>query len=82
MKIETPIPTVERVIQFILKRRIILEAFQMHALAEGEAVLILHCQLEKDRIRHTQQLLGRMEGIVELDLLEGRISNISQRVNP
>jgi hypothetical protein len=43
-----------------------VETLQLHALDAGEAILILHCQLERERIGHTQNNLKKIKGVIEI----------------
>jgi acetolactate synthase regulatory subunit len=76
LRIEMPLQTLERIIQLLTLRKIHVEIMQMNSVTGGEAILILHCQVEKDRIRHTQCLLEKLEGIATVELLESKITNV------
>jgi hypothetical protein len=49
---------------------------QMQGVGGGEAILILHCLVEKDRLKHVQHGLEKMNGILSVELLESRVSNM------
>lgn len=53
-----------------------LQTMQMHGAGSGEGILILHCLVEKDRLKHVQRALEKMDGILSVELLESRISNM------
>jgi len=69
---ERPLETLQQVIQLLSDRKIQVESLQMHAAGGGEAILILHCQVERDRIKHSQHILERMQGVMGVELLESR----------
>jgi len=79
LKIDMPLPTLQRILAFLTGRKILVENIQMNATSSGEAILILHCQVEKDRIRHTQNLLEKMEGIEKVELLESKMTHTSRQ---
>jgi hypothetical protein len=47
-------------------------------IGSGEAILILHCIVERDRIKYIQQALEKMNGILSVDLLESRTCNMGK----
>lgn len=76
IKIDMPLQTTKEILEFLLHRKILLETMQMHGVGGGEGILIVHCLIEKDRIKHVQQSLSKMNGILSVELLEGRTSNM------
>jgi hypothetical protein len=70
--IEFPLTTLSSIITLFDSRKIHMDTLQLHTLHSGEAILTIHCQVEKDRIKHTQALLQKLPGIVDLQLLENR----------
>jgi len=76
IRIDMPLQAAKDVLEFLLHRKIVLETMQMQNVGGGEAILILHCQVEKDRIRHVQQGLEKMNGILNVELLESKTSNM------
>ena len=55
-----------------MDRKIQVETMQQNMLNEEEAILIVHCKIERDRIKHTQHHLEKLKGIIELELLESK----------
>jgi hypothetical protein len=76
IKIDTPLETTKDILEFLIQRRIMLQTMQMHGVGSGEGILILHCLIEKDRLQHVQRALQKLNGILSVELLESRISNI------
>ena len=76
IQIDFPLRTLELIVKFLMSRKIHVDIIQMHATTGGEAILILHCQVEKDRIKHIQQMIAKIEGIMKVDLLESKKTNI------
>lgn len=72
LHIQKPMDTVRRLSMFFEERHIVVDTLNMHRYKNGEATLILHCHIEKDRISRTVQLLEQMPGIMELEKMEGR----------
>ena len=71
-----PLQSVKDILEFLLHRKILLETMQMHGAGAGEAILILHCLIEKDRVKHIRHSLSKMDGIISVELLEGKTSNM------
>jgi hypothetical protein len=69
---DRPVETLQIILDFLQQRKIRLETLQLHATGGAEAKLILHCLIEKDRIKHVKQGMEKMSGILELSLLEQR----------
>jgi len=51
--LENPLETLKKLSLFFVDRRMNIENLNMHRYANGEAMLIIHCQLEKDRVHRT-----------------------------
>ena len=71
-----PLKIAKDIMEFLLHRDILLESMQMQGVGDGEAILILHCQVERDRVKRVQQGLEKMNGILSVELLENRTSNL------
>ena len=74
--IELPLKTMQQIIEFFADRKIYVESMQMQMVEGGEARCCIYCQVEKDRVHHTQTALEKMRGVLELQLLETRESNL------
>jgi glycine cleavage system regulatory protein len=72
LHIQDPIETLKKLAMFFQERHILIDNMQMHRYKNGEAMLIVHCQIEKDRITRTVQLLEQLPGIMELERMEGK----------
>lgn len=72
LQVEEPTDTLRRLAMFFADRNIQLNNLQMHRYSNGEAMLIIHCLVEKDRIARTVQLLEQMPRINELQKMEGK----------
>jgi hypothetical protein len=72
IRIKFPLQTLILISKFLIDRKIQIETMQQNMLNEEEAILILHCKIERDRIKHTQYNLEKLKGIIELELLEGK----------
>ena len=76
IRIDLPLQITKDILEFLIQRRILLQTMQMHGAGGGEAILIIHCLVEKDRVKHVQRGLEKMNGILSVELLESRISNM------
>jgi hypothetical protein len=72
IKMDLPIATLKSILDFLESRKIGLDALQLFPAGGGETMLILVCQVEKDRIKHVRQGLEKLPGVIAVDLLEGR----------
>ena len=75
LKIEAPLQTMEKLMDFFAERKIIIDSLHMQMIEGAEARLLICCLIEKDRINHTRYALEKMRGILELQLLENRETN-------
>ena len=76
IRIDMPLKIAKDILEFLLHRNILLESMQMQGVGGGEAILILHCAVERDRVKRVQQGLEKMNGILSVELLENRTSNM------
>ena len=72
IRIKNPLNTLILIAKFLIERKIHLETMQQNMLDDDEAVLILHCKIERDRVKNTQYNLEKLKGIIELELLESK----------
>lgn len=72
LKISDPTETLRKVAMFFKERNIVLDYLCMYHYQNGEATLIIHCQIEKDRTARTVQMLGELPGITEMEKMEGK----------
>ena len=72
LQILDPVETLKRLAMFFQDRHIQIDSLQMHRYRNGEATLIVHCHIEKDRIHRTVDLMEVLPGIIELKKMEGR----------
>jgi len=70
LHIQEPTETLRKITMFFLDRNIIIDNLNMHRYQNGEATVIIHCQIERDRISRTAQMLEELPGIVELERME------------
>ena len=70
LHIEYPLDTLRKLSMFFDDRNIQVDILQMHRYRNGEATLIVHCQIEKNRITRTVQLMEELPGIMELERME------------
>jgi hypothetical protein len=76
IRIDMPLETAKAILELLMTRKIVVDSFHMQMVAGGEAALIVHGRLERDRIRHIQRSLEKIDGVLWLDLLEGKGGNI------
>lgn len=69
MQIQAPGETLKILAMFFQERHIVIDTLNMHRYRNGDAMLIVHCQIEKDRIPRTVQLLEQLPGIMKLEAL-------------
>ena len=70
LQIEEPGETLKKLALFFQDRHIVIDNLNLHRYRSGEAMLIIHCQLEKDRIHRTVDLLEKLPGVMELEILK------------
>jgi hypothetical protein len=71
-QLEITIFTTARILTMLLERNIEIEEFHFHAMNKSQGRLMIHCQLEKDRIGRTATLLDKLPGVIKLDWMEGK----------
>ena len=76
IRIDMPLKIAKDILEFLLHRNILLESMQMQRVGGGQAILNLHCVVERDRVKRVQQGLEKMNGILSVELLENRTSNM------
>ena len=72
LHIEDPTETLKKLAMFFQDRKISVNNLQLHRYRDCDGLVIVHCQLEKDRIWRTVQLMEQIPGIVKLEKMEGR----------
>lgn len=64
--------TLKKLAMFFQDRHIVPDNLQLHRYRSGNAMVIIHCQLEKDRIHRTVELLEKLPGVLTLERMEGK----------
>lgn len=68
--------TLPRLIEFFAARGIALDSLHLQAGVGEEALISIHCRIERDRIKHTQASLEKLVGVLQLDLMESRRTHL------
>jgi hypothetical protein len=72
LQITDPGETLKKLSMFFQDRKIAIDSFNLQRHRDGDASVIIHCQIEKDRISRTVHLLEQMPGVIELERMEGK----------
>jgi len=72
LEIRDPLDTLRALSMFFKDRGIQVGSLQLHRYRSGNANVILQCDIERDLIHRTTQLMEQMPGIIELQKLEER----------
>jgi hypothetical protein len=72
IEVEMPIRTVRAILEFLENRNVLVECFHMQMITGGDALIILHGRIERDRVRHVHRSLEKIDGVLSLELLEGK----------
>lgn len=67
LHISDPVETLRKLALFFQDRKIIIDTMNMHRYRDGDANLVIHCQIEKDRITRTVQMMEELPGIMKLE---------------
>jgi hypothetical protein len=76
IRINNPLHTQGDILKFFIGRAISVNNMNLQCLNDREGTLIILCMIERDRIRHTMVLLEKTKGIIELELLESKTTNM------
>ncbi len=76
IRINRPLHTQGEIGNFLINRSISVSTMHLHFIREQEAILIIHCMIERDRIRRTATLMEKIKGIIGLELLESKSTSI------
>jgi hypothetical protein len=80
IRINRPLHTQCEVGAFLINRSISISTMHLQIIREQEGVLIIHCMIERDRIRHTATQLEKIKGIINLELLESKSINLMKNI--
>ena len=75
IRMDMPLRTCKAIFEFLADRNILIDSLQMQVIGGGEAILILHGRIERDRVRNVQRHLEKVDGVLSLELLEGKADN-------
>jgi hypothetical protein len=65
-----PLLTLRGIVDFLLNRSIKVRSINLHCMNDLEGILLIHCSIEKDKIRHTGNLLEKIKGVKEVEILK------------
>jgi hypothetical protein len=75
VKTHNPLQTLGEIVKILLERQISVSNMYLECFSDRQGILIIHCQLEKDRSRYVLHLLEKIKGIIEVELLENKTTN-------
>ena len=65
-----------QILHFFLDRCIAVDSIHMQTVLASDARLTILCLIEKDQIRPTRYSLEKIQGILELELLESKMATL------
>ena len=80
IRINRPLHTLGEIGKFFTDRSISVSTMHLQFIREQDGILIIHCMIERDRIRHTAALLEKINGITGFELLESKSINLMKNV--
>lgn len=72
LQIKHPLETLRRLAMSLDENGIIVEKMQLHRYRSGDASLIMHCHIERQRIANIITLLKELSGVIELEQMEAK----------
>ncbi len=76
IRTQNPLLTQGEVVKFLIERMISVSNMHLQCLSDRQGILIIHCLLEKDRSRYVLHLLEKLKGVIEVELLENKTTNL------
>jgi len=73
-----PLAAMQGILECALNRSIKVKSMNLQFLNDREGILILHCNLEKDRVKYTGALLEKIGGVIEVETLQAHVSNLTK----
>lgn len=70
LSISSPVKTLSKITELLVMRKIEILFLQAQVLNEYDGSIILHCRLEKDRIKYISQVLKAMDGVNKIEWME------------
>jgi hypothetical protein len=61
-----------RILTLLLERSIEVNEFYFYSKEMNQGRLMIHCQMERDRIGRTASLLDKLPGVLKLDWMESK----------
>ena len=74
IRINRPSLTSRKILDQLHDRNIRVDTMSLHCTSEMEGILIIHCLIERDRVKHVHHQLEKVHGIIETELLESKTS--------
>ena len=71
-QLETRTTATARILALLLERSIEVDEFYFHNREMNQGRLMIHCNIERDRIWRTATLLDKLPGVLKLDWMESK----------
>ena len=78
VRMSRPLQTMAEIFDCLLNRDVKVKSMNLQCLNDLEGILILHCSMEKDRIRYTGHLLEKIRSVIEVEILQAQSSNLKK----
>lgn len=72
LHMEDMLGTMKELIEFFIKRKIAVETVFIYNAPSGMARVVVHCSMERDRVKLVRGQLMRINKIINVEVLESR----------
>jgi len=72
LKLNKPLNTLTKISELLAQKTVRVSSLYAQFLEKGDAVLVIHCVLEKDKIAYIGRHFERMSGVTEVDWMNAR----------
>jgi hypothetical protein len=80
IRMAQPLLTGSHIFGILAERGIQVSTMNLHITSQGNGFLIIHCLMENDRMRSMRHFLEKYKGVMELEVLQGRNSNLFKEI--
>ncbi len=72
MTIKPPMQTLEKICELLAQKEIKVDTMQLGVQDSGDGKLVIHCEIEKDRVAYIGRHLEKMNGVKTIDWMHAR----------
>ncbi len=76
IRTHNPLQALGELVKLLQDRLMNVTNMHLQSLTDRQGIIIIHCLLEKDKCRYVLHIIEKLDGVIEVELLENKTTNL------